>query len=189
MKIEIGEPITRKNFDWEPQQIKQLLLEKAVECHGFSSDSEREIDAYDLMDICNNIVGMTTYDGAADARMVPRIIDVLRAIHDRKTFEYMGVSHEQGDFFLMVCNLQNLYKWLSWGTSIRGAFFDSGPVHEKTRTMEDWLQSGSSDESNECFKLPIPYDKVNNLFAGLVLYFDECIAPELAKERVEDEAN
>lgn len=72
------------------------------------------------------IFDLTTYDGGLDEFFVKIIVNVCEAILDHKTFELIEQSTEDYIDYILVCQLLNHKKWIEWGTSIRGAWFDYG---------------------------------------------------------------
>ena len=69
------------------------------------------------------IFPLTTYDDALDELFITKIVEVCKAILDRKTFEYISGYGENYRAYILVCNMLNHYGWIEWGTSIRGAWF------------------------------------------------------------------
>lgn len=84
-----------------------------------------------------HVFDLTTYDSDLDKFFVEAIIEVCRAIHERKTFEYIrdGSNYKR---FILVCQMLDKFHWIEWGTSIRGAWFDAehGP-HIKSKVIVD----------------------------------------------------
>jgi len=52
-------------------------------------------------------------------------VDVCKAINDRKTFEFIS-DKDNRMWFLIMCNMPFFKERITWGISIRGAFWDSG---------------------------------------------------------------
>jgi len=73
--------------------------------------------------LASYIFGFVTYENVISSLMAQKCLEVCKAISDRKTFEYIGT--EEGNFwFLITVNMPFFECKLSWGTSIRGAFWD-----------------------------------------------------------------
>lgn len=72
----------------------------------------------------NHVFDLTTYDGDLDELFVKCIIDVLKVIRDRYNFEYIK-DEDNYIGFILVCQLLDKFHWIEWGSSIRGAWFDS----------------------------------------------------------------
>lgn len=70
------------------------------------------------------IFDFTTYDSEVDILWSKRMIEVLEAILNRKTFDYIQSSKENYYNYLTMCNMPFLADKLEWGGSIRGAWFD-----------------------------------------------------------------
>lgn len=69
-----------------------------------------------------NVFDLTTYDGWLDELFVKHILEVCKVILDRTNFEYIKDEHNYVRYIL-VCQLLNDFRWIEWGTSIRGAWF------------------------------------------------------------------
>lgn len=71
----------------------------------------------------SEVFDLTTYDSFIDELFVKKIVEVLKAIRDRKTFDYI---EDENNYitYLAVCQLLTRFNWIDWGTSIRGAWFD-----------------------------------------------------------------
>ncbi len=95
----------------------------------FKGSFEEYIDGYedgDKYEWCSNYVfGLKTYDGELDKEFVEKIFEVCKAILDRTTFAFINQSEEKYSQFIIVCNLFEKYRWIDWGTSIRGAWFEA----------------------------------------------------------------
>ncbi len=70
------------------------------------------------------IFNFTTYDGEMSVLFAEKAIEVCDAITRRETFDYIG-SADGYKWFLLMCNMPFFADRLEWGTSIRGAWWDS----------------------------------------------------------------
>ena len=82
----------------------------------------------------NHIFDFTTYDSDLDVTFAKRMLEVVEAISNKTTFDYHGQSQEKYENFILMCNMPFLANKLSWGTSIRGAWFETGTY---------WIDSGN----------------------------------------------
>lgn len=73
------------------------------------------------------VFDFTTYDSAVSQLFARKAIEVCKALSDRKTFEYIE-EKQNYTWFLLMCNMPFFSNKLSWGTSIRGAWWSTG-VH------------------------------------------------------------
>lgn len=73
----------------------------------------------------DTIFDFTTYDSDIDEVLATRMIEVLDAILNRYTHEYQKDESKYLNYLIMV-NMPFLVDKLNWGTSIRGAWLDSG---------------------------------------------------------------
>lgn len=69
------------------------------------------------------IVGLTTDDAELSKLFGEYILDTLIQIRNQTTFEYIK-NEENYKKYITCCNF--IEKWIEWGTSIRGAWFDLG---------------------------------------------------------------
>ena len=70
------------------------------------------------------IFDFTTYDGELDELFARKAIEVCKAISNKTTFEYIK-SRENYIWYITMCNMPFFEGKLEWGTSIRGAWWDS----------------------------------------------------------------
>lgn len=75
------------------------------------------------------VFGFTTYSGDLDVLFAEKMLPVLRCIINRTNFEYIKDSDQHVNYIAM-CNSPFLVDKLEWGTSIRGAWFDSYKRYE-----------------------------------------------------------
>lgn len=71
-----------------------------------------------------HIFDFTTYDGAMDSLFAQKAVEVIAAVTAKKTFEYIEASEENYKWYLIMVNMPFFQGRLSWGTSIRGAWWD-----------------------------------------------------------------
>lgn len=82
---------------------------------------QEKIDIYEF--ISSHVFNLTTYDLKLDQLFVEKIIEVLKVILNRETFEYIKKEDNYINYILVCQKLEQL-NWIDWGTSIRGAFLD-----------------------------------------------------------------
>jgi hypothetical protein len=70
----------------------------------------------------NHIYDFTTYSGDLDVIFCNKMTEVIEAILNGTTFEYIGKSDEHHINYIAMCNMPFLRDKLEWGTSIRGAW-------------------------------------------------------------------
>jgi hypothetical protein len=95
--------------------------------------------------VCDELFQLKTYDSGMSEKWGRRIIDVCKAILEERTFDYI---EEDGNYepYLMVCNLLDNKRWIDWGSSIRGSWFE-----------DDSTSDGIIDDSEEF----VPFTIVN----------------------------
>lgn len=101
----------RKWFDG-----KRKFIMETQECHA---------EGISALEIIAQIFRVTTYDSDMDCHFARIILPVMLAIARGKAFDYHEQSQQHYVDFLMVCNFTAIEPLLSWGTSIRGAWFSA----------------------------------------------------------------
>lgn len=82
----------------------------------------------------HNIFNLTTYDDWLDEVFVKDIIEVCKVILEDRNYEY--IKNEQHYIkYILVCQMFENFRWIEWGTSIRGAWF-----------QEEYFKPFGSDE-------------------------------------------
>ena len=129
--------------------FKQLLDKVLLEdwrCDGNYEDLSK------LAFVGGMIFDFTTYDSSIDEILAKKMLEVVEAILNKTTFEYIKVGDDNYLNYLTMVNMPFLDGKLSWGTSIRGAWFESyawkgkefefdcGRVKVKGEEMEDFLK-------------------------------------------------
>lgn len=77
----------------------------------------------------SSIFDFTTYDGEIDILFAEKMVEVLKVILNKNTFEYIK-DREQYINYLTMVNMPFLTDKLDWGGSIRGAWFDNWKEYE-----------------------------------------------------------
>ena len=77
----------------------------------------------------SSIFDFTTYDGEIDILLAEKMVEVLKAILNKNTFEYIKNKEKYLNYLTMV-NMPFLTDKLDWGSSIRGAWFDNWKEYE-----------------------------------------------------------
>jgi len=101
--------------------------------------------------LCDVILDMTTYDMGISIEIGEMVLETLIQIKNRTTFEYIKDATNYKNYIL---SCQFIMDWLNWGTSIRGAWFDTfegvighacgEPIlltEDLINPFIDWLQS------------------------------------------------
>lgn len=80
---------------------------------------------YNKYDFLNELFSFAVYDSDIEKQMVKDMVEVLRAILNGETYEYIKSPSGYKKYIHMV-NTPFLLDKLDWGTSIRGAWLDNG---------------------------------------------------------------
>lgn len=94
------------------------LLEKSYKA-GLSCEDHSSVDGF-----LANLFGLTLYDESADELFVRKYVEVVDAITENTTFEYIK-DQDNYMWYLIVVNSMFLKGRTDWGASIRGAWWDS----------------------------------------------------------------
>ena len=110
------------------------------------------------------IFDIATYDGSQSKKIGTKMIEVIDAINNKTTFDYIK-DEDNYTWYLMVCNLPFVANRIEWGCSIRGAWWEGdvtlrtcGLVDEDGDQQTDWRFSG--DDWEEFMKACVKYSKV-----------------------------
>lgn len=89
---------------------------------------------------------ITTYDIDIDLELFDILIEIMEAILNRKTLEYINISKQNYRNFILFANI--IKEYIDWGTSIRTCFF--------TKLLIENMSDGSYIEFEE-------YDEIKEL--------------------------
>ena len=100
------------------EEIVQKMWEQWLSWGDFHEEaSEKE---QKLIFLSSEILGLTTYDDALDVHFGRMVLESMKQIQNKTTFEYIKNKNNYAEYILS-CNLMK--GWLDWGSSIRGAWF------------------------------------------------------------------
>lgn len=113
--------------------------------------SDEEVKASYIMLSFN----ITTYDTGIDLELFDILIEIMEAILQRKTLEYINISKQNYRNFILFVNI--IKDYIDWGTSIRTCFF--------TKLLIENMSDGSYIEFEEYDEIKelIDYLKENNI--------------------------
>lgn len=80
--------------------------------------------------VSDQIFDFITYDGAMNELFVKKALEVCDAITARTTFTYIK-DKDNYRWFLLMANIPFFREKTEWGTSVRGAWWCSGPGSDK----------------------------------------------------------
>ena len=126
------------------QKLTKDLLNWLFE-ENKEAEKLRENADYSKYQFLSNLVfGLGAYDDEIEEKWGKAIFEVMCAIRDRKTFEYIDIDDTHYERYLLVCQLLNQNNWINWGSSIRGAWFED-TLHDQ-KIMLDMLGVSIADE-------------------------------------------
>lgn len=97
----------------------------AMLTHSYKSECERDPELPRYSFLACHVFDFTTYDDGMDKFLAVRAIQVCEAITHKKTFEYIESSEENYRWYIAMCNMPFFARKIEWGTSIRGAWWNS----------------------------------------------------------------
>lgn len=98
---------------------------------------------FDFLD--KAIFDLTTYDSGISDFLVRRIVNVCEAINNKTTFEYIE-NEENYLWYITVLNFNFFNNKLSWGTSIRGAWWE---FEIEIKSTGLWLSKEDKDYKDD----------------------------------------
>lgn len=96
---------------------------KAFLEHSYANEDYTGCDSR-LEYLALHIFGFTTYDSEMDQLFARKAVEVCAAITHRTTFDYIE-DPTNYTWYLVMCNMPFFANRIEWGTSIRGAWWDS----------------------------------------------------------------
>lgn len=94
------------------------IFQKSYDDH-LSIDDENNVYGW----AASNIFDLTTYDDELDELFVKVIVGASKVILTRQSYGFIK-DESMYVAYILVCNLFEHKKWINWGTSIRGAWFE-----------------------------------------------------------------
>lgn len=119
----------------KPRDYRRMLEDGFAQTNNFGGDCPASRLEY----LSDHIFDFTTYDGEMSELFARKALEVCAAISNRTTFYYIKDA-ENHRWFLVMCNMPFFSQRLNWGTSIRGAWWDtSHPNAAEFNTCGLWL--------------------------------------------------
>ena len=91
---------------------------------SYKTECLHTVEMSKLVYLSNYIFGFVTYDDVHSELLAKKAIEVCDAINENKTFSYIENSDNEL-WFLIMCNMPFFYDKITWGCSIRGAFWEN----------------------------------------------------------------
>lgn len=96
----------------------------------YSETKDYEVPPISKLDFLGEyIFNFTTYDSKVSELFAKKMIEVIECIYNKTTFDYQKNENNYFNYLTMV-NMPFLQGMLEWGTSIRGAWFDTNNKKE-----------------------------------------------------------
>lgn len=91
---------------------------------GFNTENGPCIPYASRLDyLGSEIFDITTYDSSMTEKIASKLLETIKAITERTTFEYIKIE-ENYHWYLLMVNMPFFQGKLNWGCSIRGAWWD-----------------------------------------------------------------
>ena len=120
------------------------------------------------------IFGFTTYDGEMSAMFAGKAIEVCDAINKGATFDFIK-DPERYRWFLLMCNMPFFAGRLNWGTSIRGAWWDTNKLES----------CGLYEGEEQLLELHFTREEWAEFAKALVVFVQGEVRPNATSERGE----
>jgi len=85
--------------------------------------------------VSENIFEFTTYDDEISIEFGQQMVDVIKALLNVKTYDYIKDNYKT---YLYMVNMPFLRDKIEWGTSIRGSWIDEY-AREDFKILYDWV--------------------------------------------------
>lgn len=129
-----------------PLDYRQMLEDGFAAWQEFNAPQQYESRAHYLAD---HVFEFTTYDDELAKELGAKALEVCRAISERKTFEYVADAANHR-WFIVMSNMPFFARRLNWGTSVRGAWWDTSyPNATELDTTALWLNGHQVTETLE----------------------------------------
>ena len=113
-------------------RVRYLAMAKYIELLDKHFKEQQHLDCAPetkMEYLGSNIFDFITYDDDIDILFAEKMVEVLKVILNKNTFEYIKDEKQYINYLTMV-NIPFLTDKLDWGGSIRGAWFDDYKEYE-----------------------------------------------------------
>lgn len=104
------------------EAIKEQILNKFKENYEYHINSRYAYYDNPYAWLCDEVLDLTTYDTDISLQIGHKLFNICKAILNGTTFEYIKDEKQYLDF-IIYCNFLDAKGWITWGTSIRGCWF------------------------------------------------------------------
>lgn len=104
--------------------------------NGYAAEADFGSAKSRLDFLSESIFDFTTYDGEMAELFGRRAVEVVDAITNRTTFDYIK-DPEGHKWFLVMCNTPFFRGRINWGTSVRAAWWDHDPIEYQSCGLWD----------------------------------------------------
>lgn len=133
---------------------------------------ERDEPTSRLEFLSNHVFDFTTYDSGVSEMFAKHAVEVVDAITKKKTFDYFKDDEERYKWYLVMVNMPFFERRLSWGSSIRGAWWDDPQRFiDSCGLYEGENQLGKLNFAERNYKLPLDQPTEFEQFMKAVVEF------------------
>ena len=116
------------------------------------------------------IFDFTTYESLVISEMTIKAIEVCNAITNKKTFDYIKDA-KNNLWYLIMVNMPFFVDKLSWGCSIRGAWWD---IHDFKNGGKFKINScGLFDGENQIIEIELNYKQWHEFLEAINIFIKE----------------
>jgi len=135
--------------------------------HSYEMNKVYRSDLGRLEFIADNIFDFATYENIVSSLMAKKCLEVCKAISDRTTFDYI-FNAEDNQWYLIMVNMPFLQGKISWGSSIRGAFWDL--LGDKEFVLES---CGLYQGEDQLLKIAFDKDQWGEFIDAMIKFTDD----------------
>mgnify|MGYP004571286761 CR=1 FL=1 len=123
------------------------------ECEYYLDYVEEAKTKYDWA--AEAVFGLVTYNSNMNEFLVKKIIEVCKVILDKRAHEYL-INDQNKLTYILVCQILNQKRWIDWGPTILGCWFDSADI-----LSHDGIVDHQSFAKDNCEIVAVPFSETN----------------------------
>ena len=102
------------------------------ECEYYLDYVEEAKTKYDWA--AEAVFGLVTYNSNMNEFLVKKIIEVCKVILDKNAHNYL-INAQNKLIYILVCQVLHSKRWIDWGQSILGCWFDTADLLERDEIL------------------------------------------------------
>jgi hypothetical protein len=147
----------------------KLLQDGYAECKRWDSSRNDgdEMSRYEYL--CDNIFQIDTYDSELSNEFGRMAVEVCEAINNGTTFDYIKDDANRR-WYTIMCNLPFFADRITWGTSIRGAFWATGYENGDPTMQIVYSSCGLFDGEDQVTDFTFTLEQWHEFIAAVVAF-------------------